>query len=278
MKVPILTLISPPQPFCILCLTSNYSKGHLKSLRRTKFQQFFNLRGKNFICLFRFMRSQQVLMLKGCPWTWKELKARSCTHPSSRGQKQFYFEWVQSTQRLLSAPVQCMHFTAFPWHVRKSCRPHAWFSFSVAQYYFWKVQEQQVRVGTSVPACDLSALPSRWDANCTCQLRCAWQKQHQSSCSHGFLQYTWPESCYSTHQTLMLLDFKPISLTYNYFRAEFSLFFYQDHQTPNPADWLVHYFLCFLQLAVMLVVKLHFLIPWDQVTRSHSTESLSIGP
>ena len=69
MKVPILTLISPPQPFCILCLTSNYSKGHLKSLRRTKFQQFFNLRGKNFICLFRFMRSQQVLMLKGCPRT-----------------------------------------------------------------------------------------------------------------------------------------------------------------------------------------------------------------
>lgn len=161
MKVPILTLISPPQPFHILCLISNYSKDHFKSLRRAKFQQFFNIRGKNPIYLSCFVRSQQVLWLKGCPRTWKELKARRCIR-SSRGQKQFYFEWVQSTQRLLFAPVQCMHFTTFPWHVSKSCRSHAWLSFSVAQYYFWKVQKQQVRAGTSVPACDLSALPSRW--------------------------------------------------------------------------------------------------------------------
>lgn len=116
----------------------------------------------------------------------------------------FYFEWVQSTQGLLSASIECMLFTTFLKNMPKSCQILCMAilaSFSVSQYFCAKGKSSLpwVRVGSSVPGRGLTALASRSDANYPCHSPHAWQKQQKSSCSHSFIQYPQPDLYSSPH-------------------------------------------------------------------------------
>lgn len=133
-KVTILNQMSSPQHFCIPLLNFAHSRSHDWSQRRKKFQHIFKAKGQKkkerkkksvFPVLLDACRGWRF---KTCPWTWQQLRARIYTH-ASRRQKQFYFEWVQSTQGLLSASMECMHFTTLLENMPKSCKSSAWWIF-----------------------------------------------------------------------------------------------------------------------------------------------------
>lgn len=130
-KVTILNWISSSQCFCIPLLVFAHSKSYYKSLRRKKFLHIFKPKGhekkeKKKTSVFPVLLDAcRDWRFKTCPWTWQQLRARKYTH-ASRGQKQFGFEWVQSTQGLLSASIECMLFTAFVKNMPNSCRSSAW--------------------------------------------------------------------------------------------------------------------------------------------------------